>query len=285
MAWLTINFKSDALNMPVMMDALIPQGHGNYKSLYLLHGAGGNHSSWLLKTRIADYVDKTDIAVFMPSGNNKFYVDNVNGRNYHTFITKELPEKCETWFNLDVSRENRFIAGMSMGGYGAMYAALNRPDLYRAAFSYSGLLNILERYDNPQGLDLYVPFGTRQQLIDNGFDLYDLLDKKYGNNIENECGKACGNHSGKIVENPACAIDNNVDKSVDYVDNFPEIILECGLSDSRIHMTRDFYKATQDAGLKPVLYEEEGKHDFTYWDRCIERTVNYISKGGIYGSN
>ena len=74
-------------------------------------------------------------------------------------------------------------------------------------------------------------------------------------------------------------------KNVDYVDNFPGIILECGLSDSRIHMTRDFYKAAQDAGLKPVLYEEEGSHDFTYWDRCIERTVKYISKGGSYGSN
>lgn len=277
MAWLTINFKSRALGMPVVMDALIPQGHGSYKSLYLLHGAGGGHDSWLLKSRIADYVDNTDIAVFMPSGNNKFYVDNINGKGYFTFITEELVDKCEKWFNISRKSEDRFIAGMSMGGYGAMYAALNKPYQYKAAFSYSGLLDILERYDNPQGLGLFVPFGTRQQLIDNGFDLYDIIVDKYQ--------KTCGNESGKENKVPIDAIDNNVDKSVDNVDNFCRYIIECGMQDTRIHMSKHFYKALTDAGLEAVYYEEDGEHDFTYWDRCIARTVKYITKGGSYGSN
>jgi putative tributyrin esterase len=77
MAHLTINYKSSALNMPIMLDVLIPQGRGNYKVLYLLHGAGGDHSSWVLNTRIADYVNTTDIAVVMPSGNNRFYINNI----------------------------------------------------------------------------------------------------------------------------------------------------------------------------------------------------------------
>lgn len=57
MSHLTINFKSKSLNMPVMLDVLMPQGHGGYKTLYLLHGAGGDHACWTLKTRIADYVE------------------------------------------------------------------------------------------------------------------------------------------------------------------------------------------------------------------------------------
>ena len=74
MAWLSMNFKSDALNMPVMVDILMPQGHGNYRTLYLLHGAGGDHASWITKSQIADYVEGKDIAVIMPSGNNKCYI-------------------------------------------------------------------------------------------------------------------------------------------------------------------------------------------------------------------
>ena len=72
MAHLTINYKSSALNMPIRLDVLIPQGRGNYKVLYLLHGAGGDHSSWVLNTRIADYVDTTDIAVVMLNPNTRF---------------------------------------------------------------------------------------------------------------------------------------------------------------------------------------------------------------------
>jgi putative tributyrin esterase len=271
MAHLSINFKSEALGMPVVMDAIIPQGHGEYKSLYLLHGAGGGHESWLSKTRIADYVENTDIAVFMPSGNNKFYVNNVNGKAYSTFITKEIVDKCENWFNISRKSEDRFIAGMSMGGYGAIYSALNNMDRYRAAFSYSGLLNILERYDNPQGLDLFVPFGTRQELTDNKLDLFGIISEM--------SGAKCGNESGKMCKTSSNGVTAYVDKSVDNVDNFCEFVIECGLSDSRINMSRDFVKASQNASLKVIYREEDGKHNFEYWDRCVERTVKFIASG------
>lgn len=277
MALLTVNFKSEALGMPVVMDALIPQGHGGYRSLYLLHGAGGGHSTWLLKTKLAEYADNTDIAVFMPSGNNKFYVNNLNGKDYFTFITEEIVDKCEKWFNISEQSCDRYIAGMSMGGYGAMYAALNKPDYYNTAFSYSGLLNILERCDKPQGLDIFTVFGTRQQLVENKYNLYDIIVDK--------CKKNCGNDSGKEKKCPNNAINRNVDKSVDNVDNFCRLVIECGTSDTRINMSREFYKAVSDAGISSFYHEEEGGHDFKYWDRCIERTVKYISEGGIYGSN
>ena len=91
MAHLTINYKSSALNMPIMLDVLIPQGRGNYKVLYLLHGAGGDHSSWVLNTRIADYVNTTDIAVVMPSGNNRFYINNIHGKDYYTCLLYTSP--------------------------------------------------------------------------------------------------------------------------------------------------------------------------------------------------
>ena len=73
-----------------MINAIIPQGRGSYKTLYLLHGMGGDYTTWITKSRAADYVDNTDIAVIMISGDNKCYVDNVHGRKYFTFLTDIL---------------------------------------------------------------------------------------------------------------------------------------------------------------------------------------------------
>jgi putative tributyrin esterase len=164
-----------------------------------------------------------------------------------------------------------------MGGYGAIYSALNNMDRYRAAFSYSGLLNILERYDNPQGLDLFVPFGTRQELTDNKLDLFGIVSEM--------SGSKCGNESGKMCKTSSNGVTTYVDNSVDNVDNFCEFVIECGLSDSRINMSRDFVKTSRYAGLKVIYREEEGKHNFEYWDRCVERTVKYIASNfdeGVY---
>ena len=91
MSHLTINFKSKSLNMPVMLDVLMPQGHGGYKTLYLLHGAGGDHACWTLKTRIADYVEGKNIAVVMPSGIISIYI---------LFSTKKVQMTVKLWITL-----------------------------------------------------------------------------------------------------------------------------------------------------------------------------------------
>ena len=220
MAHLTINFRSKALGMPVMLDVLMPQGRGGYKTLYLLHGAGGDHTSWVLNTRIADYV------------NNEY------GKNFYTYITEELVSQCEQWFDISRKAEDRYIAGMSMGGYGAVYAGLKKPSMYNTIFSYSGLLNILERYDKPQGIDMFPVFGTRQQLIDNNYDLYTLI-----NQAENVQTK---------------------------------YVIACGTQDPRIHMSRQLSEALTNGGIPNVYRESPGAHDFAYWDYCIEQTVKYI---------
>lgn len=239
---LKINFKSKELNMPVMVDVLMPQGHGNYKTLYLLHGAGGDHETWILNSRIADYVNNKNIAVIMPSGNNKFYINNIHGKKYGTFITKELINQCEKWFNLSRKAEDRFIAGMSMGGYGAVYSSLTNPGLYNTAFSYSGLLNILERYDNPHRINLFPVFGDRQQLLTNNLDINQVV-----NNIKS----------------------SNVENSTKY-------IITCGLQDGNICMNREFFNKAKEARLNVKYIEKDGTHDFQYWDECIKQTVKYI---------
>lgn len=246
MAWLTVNFNSDSLYIPVMLDVLIPQGHGGYKTLYLLHGAGGDHASWLTRSRVADYVDGTSLAVVMPSGNNKCYVNNRYGLKYEDFITYELIHKCETWFSLSAEKKDRFIAGMSMGGYGAIRSALIRPDLYSAAYSYSGLLDIVQRYENPQGLNLYPVFGEKEELYTANGGLKELFHKM----------------SGSFTEN---------------VENTTRFFITCGLEDNRIQMSKDCYQEMKNLGYRATYVEEPGAHNFDYWDMCIQNTVKQIT--------
>ena len=174
----------------------------------------------------------------MPSGKNRFYVINEYGKNFYTYITEELVSQCEQWFDISRKEEDRYIAGMSMGGYGAVYAGLKKPSMYNTVFSYSGLLNILERYDKPQGIDMFPVFGTRQQLIDNNYDLYTLI-----NQAENVQTK---------------------------------YVIACGTQDPRIHMSRQLSEALTNGGIPNVYRESPGAHDFAYWDYCIEQTVKYI---------
>lgn len=260
MSYLTINYESKALGMPVMISALIPQGRGNYKTLYLLHGAGGDYTTWITRSKVSGYVENTNIAVIMISANNKCYVDNVHGKKYFQFLTDELIRTCTNWFGLSTKREDTYIAGMSMGGYGAVNAALRKPEKYKASFCYSGLLNIKERYENPQGLDMYPIFGSEEDFNKYGFDLFEIIK-----NIDNK----------DMLEN---------------VDKYPKIYERCGLQDTRINMSRDFYKAAKEKGFNIDYYESCGGHDFEYWDKCIHETIEIIKgseyrKEDIYGNN
>ena len=257
MAYININYESKILGMPVMMNALIPQGRGEYQSLYLLHGAGGDYTTWLAKSKVAEYVENTNISVIMISGNNKCFVNNVHGKKYFQFLTEEVTETCTKWFGLSSKREDRYIAGMSMGGYGAVYAGLNRPDLYNSVFSYSGLLDVKLRYENPQGFNMYQIFGNREEFEKGN---YDLLD---------------------------CVKEDNVRRNVD---NYPKFYIRCGLQDSIIDMSRRWHDAAEESGFTSDYYETAGGHDFIFWDKCIHETVEIITGESyrmedIYGNN
>lgn len=243
MAHMSVNCRSKVLGMPVMLDVLMPQRKGNYKVLYLLHGAGGDHTTWLYKSNVAEYMEKTDIAVIMPSGNNRFYVNNEHGKDYFTFITEELPAMCERVFNISKNPKDRFIAGMSMGGYGACYAALKCPGMYAGAFSYSGALDIGAMYERLAKKDMFAVFGTRQQLDAGDYDLKKLMNRYK---------------------------DENVDKSTKF-------FISCGLDDALLPYNRDCYEYMKQQGFSVEYEESAGGHDSEYWDKEIKRTIEIIS--------
>lgn len=141
-------FRSEALHCQVVMDMLIPQGpapeHG-WPILYLLHGFGESNSHWMRFTQLehlVQYDAKIPLAIVMPNVSNSFYTDSAYG-NYWTYVSEEIPEHINQLFHIDNRRENTFVAGFSMGGFGAFKLALNKPNHFAAAYSISGALDNL----------------------------------------------------------------------------------------------------------------------------------------------
>ena len=130
MAFCTLHFFSEALNREVSVNAFVPQNREGYKTLYLLHGLSDDQTVWQRYTEVELDAAQAGIAVIMPNGDRSFYTDLSSGDRYFTYISKELPEMMTRFFRgIFPAREDNYIAGLSMGGYGAWYLALSRPEL------------------------------------------------------------------------------------------------------------------------------------------------------------
>ena len=156
MALLKVDFFSQSLMRTVTINALIPvdkviEGEQEtkrkqFKTLYILHGIFGNYTDWVCGTRIQRWAQEHDLAVIMPSGENKFYVDNEKSHEYYSrFIGEELVDVTRRLFPLSIQKEDTFIAGLSMGGYGAITNGLKyyKTFGYIAALSSALLINSL----------------------------------------------------------------------------------------------------------------------------------------------
>jgi S-formylglutathione hydrolase FrmB len=126
------NVYSEALHVQTGINVLVPDmpaGEG-YKIVYLLHGLHGNQDTWLDKTMLPFYADDFKSIFIMPEVGRSFYRNMKYGHNYFTYISEELPEICKRVFNISGKREDTAVIGCSMGGYGALKAALIKPELF-----------------------------------------------------------------------------------------------------------------------------------------------------------
>ena len=212
MAHITINFRSKALNMPVMIDVLLPEQTENCKTLYLLHGWGGDRESFLLRTRLAEYLEGKGIAVVMPSGNNKFFINNKNGKAYQDFIAKELIAQIENWFTVSRKSEDRFIGGADMGGFGALMAAVDNPGTYHTAFSYSGPFELQAQCESLHPRDRMTVFGDGETASAAVLELATKLEKAEKSETKFIiCSKETSKKEGWTY------LDECVKKTIEYV--------------------------------------------------------------------
>jgi len=219
-----------------------------FKTLYLLHGLLGNYTDWVTETRIQKWASEKNLAVVMPSGDNSFYLDhpaegNLNN-NYGEFIGKELVETTRKMFPLSHEREDTYIGGLSMGGYGAIRNGLKYHETFGYIAGLSSAIHILEDIENVENRNIVYEescFGKLEEAI--------LTDK-----------------------NPRVLVKNLKEQNV----NFPKIFMACGTEDGLIGVNRVYRDFFKENGLDVTFYEETGRHDWAFWDKYIEKFLDWL---------
>jgi len=261
MAILDVNFFSNALARQVSYKAIIPVDGAvfpgrpakevkPFKTVYLLHGIFGDYTDWLVKSRVALFAEKYNLAVIMPSGDNSFYVDHEASRNYYgEYIGRELVEETRKLFNLSNKMEDTFIAGLSMGGYGAIRNGLKYYNNFGAIAALSSALiidaAITSTEENP------FEFGRKS-----------FYESVFGD-VANLRG------SDKDVE----AL---VQKIKQENGTIPEIYFACGTEDSLIENNRKFRDFLCLENVEHTYIESPGIHDWKFWDEYIEKAMEWL---------
>jgi S-formylglutathione hydrolase FrmB len=258
MALLQVNFNSATLHRKVPLQVILPSdgeigSAGAFKTLHLLHGLMDNCQAWTSNTRIERWAMERNLAVVMPSAENSFYVDMPYGSSccgdFGAYVGHELVAMTRKMFRLSPKREDTVIAGLSMGGFGALRNGLKYHDTFGYIASLSGALHIFE---------------------------YPLDEP--GRNIIGE--DACfgdiraANLTDRNPRIAAEAVFERVNAKGDIA--FPKVYIACGTEDYLLRANRSFADFLKASGADVTYEEGPGMHDWDFWDKYIQRVLEWL---------
>lgn len=231
------------------------------KSLILLHGLTGTDTDWLYGGVAQMMAIQYNLAVFMPTTGNSFYLDRgYEGGNFATYIGEELPEFINKAFGFCESRENTIIGGLSMGGYGSIHTALAYPDRFSACVALSSALVIKAAaanfgYDvgevDPKVISHELDILPREMTLDVFGDIASLVDSDKNPEVQYLKLK----EEGKVI---------------------PKLYLAVGTEDDLLEANRDFVRFLNKEGADYKYEEGPGKHDWFFWNEYLERGLKYV---------
>ncbi len=263
MAFLQVNFYSKALKKLVAFNALIPMEDvevdgkleglkGSMKALYLLHGYTGNYQDWICGSNIQELSFKYNTAVFMPSGENSFYLDDTEkGELYGEFIGNELVEATRRLFPLSHKREDTFLGGFSMGGYGALRNGLKYNNNFGGIIALSSAL--ITKYVAS------INEGHKDAIAD-----YNYYRRVFGN-LREVLG------SDKDPE----ALIINLKKQGGHI---PRIFMACGIEDFLLSENRDYHNFLSIEKIEHTYVEDQGAHNWSFWNKYIDKGMAWMQK-------
>ena len=254
MALIRCDFFSEALELGTSMTVLLPQpssaqvgvagrpGDAPPPVLYLLHGLTDDDTAWTRYTSIERYAAAKGIAVVMPQVHRSFYADEAYGARFWTFLSEELPQVVERFFRVSTRREDTFVAGLSMGGYGAFKWALRQPERFAAAASLSGALDVayIQKFDLRPHMRALTARVFADRSLENGDD--DLLHLI-------------------ATADPA---------------TLPKLLLRCGTEDHLVAQNERFVQACEKHGVALDSGFGPGAHEWGYWDTQIQVVLDRL---------
>jgi S-formylglutathione hydrolase FrmB len=215
-----------------------------YKTLYLLHGLYGSDDIFLANTSVQKFAEDNGIAIVIPCGDNSFYIDNEKSHAYYgEYVGCELLDITRNIFPLSDKREDTFIAGFSMGGYGAIrnglkyYENFSKIGMISAALITDDIVNYTDNNNVLKSRDFYESiFGDLKDVI--GSD----ADPKY---LINNCP------------------------------DIPDIFMACGIDDFLFEKNADFYRFLNENNINSTFIGDDGEHTWEFCDKYVKEFIKH----------
>jgi len=246
MALIRCSFFSESMTLSTSMTVLLPdEADAPPPVLYLLHGLSDDDTAWTRFTSLERYAAARGVAVVMPQAHRSFYADEAYGMKFWSFLSEELPRVVSQFFRVSTRREDTFVAGLSMGGYGAMKWALRQPERFAAAATLSGALDLayIQKLDRrPHMVELVGRVFADRAVAGGDEDLMHLL----------------------ATVDPA---------------TLPQLMLRCGSEDRLVAQNERFVAACRRHGVKLDAGFGPGDHEWSYWDQEIQTVLDWLPLG------
>ena len=253
----TIQLQSKLISATLPYNVILPPGYRaaattRYPVLYLLHGHGGHYTDWLTRTNVADYAAQYRMIVVMPEGNNSWYVDGAAGLNdkYESYILQELMPDVDKRYRTIQSRYGRAIAGLSMGGYGAIKYGLKYPSTFVFAGSMSGAFGVTRYTEKEMGgtnwepfLKTFGPLGSETRKANDIFEIAKALT------------------AGRVA-------------------SLPYFYFDCGTEDAAQHFdrNRELSELFLEKKIPHEYRELPGNHSWQYWDQQVPEVLKIAAE-------
>lgn len=239
-----LNSKLMAREMPYRV--ILPKNYEANKSerfpvIYLLHGLTGHFDNWADRTKLKEYAANYNYIIVTPEGDNGWYSDSASVANdkYESYIVQELVPEIDGKFRTLAMRENRAIAGLSMGGYGSLKFGLKYPEKFFLAGSFSGALgaaSFTEKTSGAIGKSIDAIFGGVDSETRNSNDIFKLVREI----------------------------------SPEKIKTLPFIYLDCGTEDFLFQNNREFVALLVEKKIPHEFRQLPGRHDWVFWDSQVQ---------------
>ena len=248
MAWFQMTYFSQCLSRIVPLNVLIPQSASPdepCRTLYLLNGYRGDQTDWLLNTDVNGLSGLSRCAIVMPGGENSSYTDHTHsGVKYGEFIGREVVEVTRRLFPvLSRKREDTAIAGLSMGGYGALRNGLKYHETFGWVMSLSaGMMGPESVTDEVSKARFEARYGPMEKWE------------------ESDC-------------NPRFLAKALLDSGAEL----PKLYIACGWNDRLCVTNREYHHYLEEIGFPHVYEEGPGSHEWATWRWALPRALDFCS--------
>lgn len=235
-----------ALPYRVMLPSDYATSRRSYPVLYLLHGLTGDESDWWTRTRLADYAARYHLIIVTPGVGDSWYANSASDpqARYEDVIVKDLIPYIDLHYRTLASREGRAIAGLSMGGLGAIKFALRYPQMFSFAASFSGAF---------------------------GVPMIASLGKKPSARILNQLHNIYGDVNSQTRRNND--VFTLLNQPLPKGSRYPYLYVSVGKSDPLPEVSESNPRLARELGarkLKFEYHERPGTHDWHFWDSEVE---------------